>query len=85
MSLEYKPGEQPSNPNWIPPIMNEWTSQDLRDLEMEFGRRGCWPTCLEMRQWLENNFDEQFKDSKYKSQYFGQEEFDSIRKKRKLI
>ena len=61
MSLEYKPGEQPSDPNWVAPIINKWTLQHLRDLEMGFGRRGCWPICIEMRQWLENNFDEQFK------------------------
>ena len=85
MSFAYKLGEQPSDPDWVAPIINKWTSEHLRELEIEFGRRGCWPTCIEMRKWLENKFDEQFKDTSYKSQYFGQEEFDRIRKKRKLI
>ena len=82
MSGVYKSGEQPSNPNWKNPVIKKWTPELLKDLEFEFGRRGCWPICLEYRKWLEECFDEQFKDQNYKSQYFDQDEFDKIRKKR---
>lgn len=85
MSLAYKHGTQPHDPKWTDPIIDEWTPELLRDLEMDFGRRGCWPWSIEMRQWLETKFDEKFKDPNYKSQYFGQDEFDRIRKKRGLI
>ena len=85
MPTPYKPGEQPSDPNWKEPVIKEWTSELLRDLEREFGSRGCWPFCLEYRRWLEEQFDEQFENPNYKSQYFDQDEFNRIRKKRGLI
>ena len=85
MSLEYKKGEQPSDPNWEPPVITVWTPELLKELERDFGRRGCWPFCVEFSKWLEDRFDEKFKDKNYKSQYFDQKEFDRIRKKRGII
>lgn len=85
MSTPWEKGKQPSNPNWVPPKITKWTTELLRDLEREFGMRGCWPICLEYKQWLEERFDEHFRNSNYKPQYFDQEEFDRIRKKRGLI
>lgn len=85
MSGMWENGQQPSDPNWVPPDITDWTPELLRDLELEFGRRGCWPICLEYRKWLECKFDEQFKNPNYKSQYFDKTEFDRIRRKRKLL
>lgn len=77
--------EQTSDPSWTPPVIETWTPELLRDLEMDFGRRGYPNFCKEHRKWLEERFDEQFKDPDYKSQYFDQDEFDRIRKKRNLL
>lgn len=84
MSLAYKQGEQPNDPDWVAPVIKEWTPEMLKELERAFGCRGCWPYCLEHRKWVEDVFDEQFRNSNYKPQYFDQEEFDRIRKKRGL-
>lgn len=80
-----KSEEQPSDPNWNAPEINEWTPELLKDLERVFGKRGCWPVSIEFRHWIESKFDEQFKNINYKAQYFDQDEFERIRKKRGLI
>jgi hypothetical protein len=85
MSLAYKQGEQPNDPDWVAPVIKEWTPEMLKELERAFGCRGCWPYCLEHRKWVEDKFDELFKTPNYKSQYFGQSEFDEIRRKRGII
>ena len=77
--------EQQSDPTWIPVEIEEWTPELLRSLELDFGRRGYPQFCLEHRKWLEDMFDEQFRNPDYKPQYFDETEFDRIKRKRGLL
>jgi hypothetical protein len=73
------------DPNFIPPEIKEWTTELLKDLEKDFGRRAYPIFSKQSRKWIETMFDTLYKDINYRSQYFGQSEFDRIRKSRGII
>ena len=87
MSLRYKNDILPDDPGWVPPDSGSYSLQDLatvKDLEKEYGRSKCWPNSIQSSNWVFETFKKFLMENRdYKSQWFGEEEMDRIKKARR--
>lgn len=65
-----------------PPMSGTYTG---RDIEKAYSWRGHWMVSPEEREWVIQRFEELLKDKDYKSQYFGEGEFERIRERHKTL
>lgn len=62
----------------------EPTDYTGKDIERGYSWRDHWMNSPELKKWIEKKFEELLKDKNYKSQYYGENEFNRIRERHNI-